>query len=144
MGADIGPVGELTVYSPSVNGGNCDLPWSFYSDLPVNKYFAAIPKTWDANDRYEKGGNCGRCIRVRCSCSQKKAYAQGACAKGGDIIVMVTDSCPSCPHKGDIDLSYSAWDDVSGNEGHSRYDGSWEFIPCPDNYLSGNTKLYLK
>jgi len=68
----------------------------------------------------------------------------GACAAGKDVIVMATNSCPSCPHAGDIDLSNDAWDVVSGFESHSRYDGSWEFIPCPDNFLSGNTKLYIK
>ena len=56
---------------------------------------------------------------------------------------MATNSCPSCPHKGDIDLSNAAWDAVTG-ESPSRYDGSWEFIPCPDSYLSGNTKLFIK
>ena len=32
LGADLGPHGELTVYSPTPNGGNCDLPWDFYAD----------------------------------------------------------------------------------------------------------------
>ena len=57
---------------------------------------------------------------------------------------MATDSCPSCPIIGDIDLSNQAWDDVTGNEGPSRYEGSWEFVECPQNFLAGDTKLYIK
>jgi hypothetical protein len=33
---------------------------------------------------------------------------------------MVVDSCPSCPHSGDLDLSNSAWDSISGNQGPSQ------------------------
>ena len=71
-------------------------------------------------------------------------YTEKFCQKGQDVIAMVTDSCPSCSQSGDIDLSYAAWDDVTGNDAHSRFDGSWEFVPCPDHFLSGNTKLSLK
>ena len=38
--------GEITVYSPTPNGGNCDLPWDFYSNqgLSTMQFFAALPK----------------------------------------------------------------------------------------------------
>jgi hypothetical protein len=62
----------MTVYAPFVNGGNCDLPWEFYHDnnLPTVNLFAALPKIGGGNDAYQSGANCGRCIRVRCSCHQ--------------------------------------------------------------------------
>ena len=63
-------------------------------------HFAALPKSSDPDvDRYEGGANCGRCVRVRCSCEQEPDYAQGACQQGGkETILMVVDSCPSCPY----------------------------------------------
>ena len=108
LGEDIGPHGELTVYAATPNGGNCDLPWDFYNDnaLPTMTMFGAIPKNPGTDeDAYNSGANCARCARVRCSCKQVQ-YA-GACqAAGQDIIVMITDSCPSCPILGDIDLRF--------------------------------------
>ena len=47
LGPDLSPDhGEITVYSPTPNGGNCDLPWDFYSNLglPTMQFFAALPK----------------------------------------------------------------------------------------------------
>jgi len=144
LGEDIGPHGELTVYSPTPNGGNCDLPWDFYNDKSTITMFAAIPKNPGTDeDAYDSGANCARCARVRCSCKQTQYH--GACqAAGEDIIVMLTDSCPSCPIIGDIDLSNAAWDAVTGNEGPSRYDGTWEYVDCPSEFASGNTKMRFK
>ena len=47
LGPDLSPDhGEITVYSPTPNGGNCDLPWDFYSNqgLSTMQFFAALPK----------------------------------------------------------------------------------------------------
>ena len=47
LGPDLSPDhGEITVYSPTPDGGNCDLPWDFYSNLglPTMQFFAAVPK----------------------------------------------------------------------------------------------------
>ena len=92
--------------------------------------------------------NCGRCVRVKCSCDQENPqHAQDGkpCQPDGkETIVMVVDSCPSCPYVGDIDLSYSAWDAVTGNESPSKYDGTWEFVECPSAFLTGPLKLRFK
>ena len=135
--------GELTVYSNSPAGGNCDLPWDFYLNNFGLTMFAAIPRNpGTPNDAYDGGANCARCAKVRCSNTQSQFH--GACAGGVDTIVMLTDSCPSCPQLGDIDLSNAAWDSVTGNDGASRYDGSWEYIDCPSEFASGNTKMRFK
>jgi len=138
-------IGHLTVYAASPSGNNCDLNWSNLeaSGLDGWTHFAALPKNPGTDaDRYEAGANCGRCVKVKCSCHQE--LFPGACAEGKEVIVMVTDSCPSCPYVGDLDLSNAAWDDVSGNEGPSKYDGTWEFIECPSNFKSGPMKLRMK
>lgn len=47
LGPDLSPDhGEITVYSPTPNGGNCDLPWDFYSNqgLSTMQFFAALPR----------------------------------------------------------------------------------------------------
>jgi len=138
-------IGHLTVYAASPSGNNCDLNWSNLeaSGLDGWTHFAALPKNPGTDaDRYEAGANCGRCVKVKCSCHQE--LFPGACKEGKEVIVMVTDSCPSCPYVGDLDLSNAAWDDVSGNEGPSKYDGTWEFIECPSNFKSGPMKLRMK
>jgi len=40
-------------------------------------FFAALPKATD----YESGSNCGRCVKIKCSCDQKQFT--GACQPGG-------------------------------------------------------------
>ena len=138
-------IGHLTVYAASPSGNNCDLNWSNLeaSGLKGWTHFAALPKNPGTDaDRYEAGANCGRCVKVKCSCHQE--LFPGACAAGEEVIVMVTDSCPSCPYVGDLDLSNAAWDDVSGNEGPSKYDGTWEFIECPSDFKTGPMKLRMK
>merc|ERR1712011_22254 len=102
-------IGHLTVYAASPSGNNCDLNWSNLeaSGLRGWTHFAALPKNPGTDaDRYEAGANCGRCVKVKCSCEQEYDYAQGACQPDGkEVIHMVTDSCPSCPYAGDLDLS---------------------------------------
>ena len=34
----------MTVYSPTPNGGNCDLDWEWLQSIPAYKLFGAIPK----------------------------------------------------------------------------------------------------
>ena len=107
-------------------------------------HFAALPKNpGTPADRYEAGANCGRCVKVKCSCEQE--LFPGACQPGGkETILLVTDSCPSCPYVGDIDTSTAGWNDLTGNEGFSKYDGTWEFIECPSNFKTGLMKLRMK
>ena len=63
---------------------------------------------------------------------------------GKETILMITDSCPSCHLPGDLDLSLAAWNTFSGNEGPSRYEGTWEFIECPKNFVDGPARLRVK
>jgi len=89
--------------------------------------------------------NCGRCIKVKCSCEQKELYNDGACQPNGkEVIAMVTDSCIGCPNGGDLDLSTYAWNDVTGGAEAGVIDGTWEFIECPTNFKKGPMKLRMK
>jgi len=148
LGADYpgATIGHLTHYSSNPTGNNCDLNWANLeaSGLDGWTYFGALPKNPGTDaDRYESGANCGRCVKVKCSCEQE--LFPGACQPNGqEVILMVTDSCPSCPYVGDLDLSTNAWNDVTGNEGFSKYDGTWEFIECPSNFKDGPMKLRMK
>jgi len=139
-------VGHITHYSSSPSGNNCDLNWANLeaSGLDGWTHFAALPKNPGTDaDRYEAGANCGRCVKVKCSCKQE--LFDGACQPGGkETILMVTDSCPSCPYVGDIDTSTDGWNDLTGNEGFSKYDGTWEFIECPSNFKTGPMTLRMK
>ena len=139
-------VGHITHYASSPSGNNCDLNWDNLeaSGLAGWTHFAALPKNPGTDaDRYEAGANCGRCVRVKCSCEQE--LFPGACQPGGEeTILMVTDSCPSCPYVGDIDTSTAGWNDLTGNEGFSKYDGTWEFVECPSTFKSGTMKLRMK
>ena len=141
------PKGDVTVYAKHASGGNCDLNWNFYKSLnAVNAnlgktwiYFAALPKY----TKYEKGANCGRCVKLKCSCDQTRFT--GACQPSGkETIAMITDSCPSCPGIGDIDVSYAAWNTITGQEGFSRYDGAWEFVECPLSFVQDVARLRIK
>merc|ERR1711962_1516217 len=76
-------IGHLTVYAASPSGNNCDLNWSNLeaSGLKGWTHFAALPKNPGTDaDRYEAGANCGRCVKVKCSCHQE--LFPGACAAG--------------------------------------------------------------
>ena len=144
-------IGHLTAYAASPSGENCDLNWSNLeaSGLDGWTHFAALPRNPGTEaDRYEAGANCGRCVKVKCSCHQTDFWIRDtgfeACKEGKEVIVMVTNSCPICPNVGDLDLSNAAWDDVTGNEMYGRYDGTWEFIECPSNFKSGPMKLRMK
>ena len=141
-------VGHLTHYSSNPSGNNCDLNWTNLeaSGLDGWTYFGALPKNPGTDaDRYEGGLNCGRCVKVKCSCEQEYDYAQGACQPDGqEVILMVTDSCPSCPYVGDLDLSTDAWNGVTGNADFSKFDGTWEFIECPSNFKTGPMMLRMK
>ena len=58
--------------------------------------------------------------------------------------MMVTDSCPEC-HLGDLDLSYAAWDKITGGAGHSRFKAEWSYVDCPDEFLMHPTlQFYIK
>ena len=49
-------------------------------------HFAALPKNPGTDaDRYEAGANCGRCVKVKCSCHQE--LFPGACAAGEEVIL---------------------------------------------------------
>ena len=132
------PKGDITVYAEKPNGGNCDFNWEFINTIPASSLFAAIPKSTD----YGKGAHCGRCVKIKCSCEQKQF--DFACRPDGkETIAMITDSCPPC-HRGDIDLSYGAWDSISGKQAPSRYDGTWDFVECPDWMVKGNSRFRFK
>lgn len=58
--------------------------------------------------------------------------------------MMVTDSCPEC-HVGDLDLSYGAWDKITGGAGHSRFKAEWKFVDCPADFLMNKSlNFYIK
>ena len=145
LGKDLKNIGELTVYAAAPDGGNCGLDWTKLQGTKTYTNFVALPKEL----RYDHHMHCGQCIKLRCSCEQQTFNGQNgmlkACEGGKDTIVMVTDSCPTCHIAGDLDLSYNAWDEVTGEDEHSRYDGSYEFVPCPDEFLwSGGPQMRFK
>lgn len=130
--------GDITVYAEHPSGGNCDFDWSYIQTIPAWTLFAALPKS----SQYENGANCGRCVKIKCSCEQKQF--DFACKPDGEeTIVMVTDSCPPCS-QGDIDVSYEAWDKISGYQGPSRYEGTWDFVECPKSFVQGLTRMRFK
>ena len=124
--------GDITVYAPSPNGGNCGYPK--FSE-GAKKYFVALPKV-----DYDNSLNCGRCIEAKCTAGNVGTN----CDNGEPTIMMVTDSCPEC-HSGDLDLSYAAWDKITGGAGHSRFKADWKYVPCPDSFLVTKTiSFYIK
>ena len=118
--------GDITVYAPKPDGGNCGYP--MFSE-GAKKYFVALPKV-----DYDNSLNCGRCIEAKCTAGNVGTN----CDNGKPTIMMVTDSCPEC-HSGDLDLSYDAWDKITGGAGHSRFKADWKYIPCPDSFLVTET-----
>ena len=54
--------GDITVYAPKPNGGNCGYP---KFSKQTEDYFVAIPKAV-----WEEGANCGRCIEAKCTAGQ--------------------------------------------------------------------------
>ena len=150
LGADfeLAVKGEITHYQAEPRQGNCDLNWSKLQ-LSGSKgwtHFAALPKiNGNFNDRYENSANCGRCVRVKCSCDQSESSNTDACKNGAtDTVLMVVDSCATCPSYGDIDTSTAGWNSITGNEGVSSYDGTWEWVECDSDFVTGNTKLRVK
>ena len=81
LGADIPgvPKGEITMYSSNPSGGNCDFNWSKFESSGLDGWvnYAALPKGDKKFDRYEMGANCGRCVRLRCSCEQSVFNGEG-------------------------------------------------------------------
>ena len=43
-----------------------------------------------------------------------------------------------------IDTSSAGWDDITGNEPKSEFDGTWEFVDCPDEFLTDKTRIRIK
>ncbi|CBY18773.1 unnamed protein product [Oikopleura dioica] len=134
--------GELTHYSSlsDISNGACGLHMS--ASTKATTHFLAL----DADTDYNGSRNCGRCVKLKCECSQSEFT--GACATGSDVIAMVVDMCPDAQClQGHLDLSPGTWNDVTGSEDPSKYDGSWEFVECPSEFLSDSvavSQLYLK
>ena len=115
--------GELTVYSANPEGGNCDFPWSFIQQhSKAYTHFVALPSVLPDANAYDNHMSCGRCVRFKCNCAEQQSLFDFACenAQGHEVIAMVVNSCPSCHIFGDLDLSNAAWDEVTGNQTHSR------------------------
>ena len=115
--------GELTVYSANPEGGNCDFPWSFIQQhSKAYTHFVALPSVLPDANAYDNHMSCGRCVRFKCNCAEEQSLFDFACenAQGHEVIAMVVNSCPSCHIFGDLDLSNAAWDEVTGNQTHSR------------------------
>ena len=111
----------------------------------IYKNQECVYRTALALDRYENSANCGRCVRVKCSCDQSESFNTDACKNGAtDTVLMVVDSCPTCHDFGDIDTSTAGWNSITGDEGVSRYDGTWEWVECDSDFVTGKTKLRLK
>ena len=149
-GEDLTNAGELTIYASVPDGGNCGLNWDFVNSHKGSSHFVALPNSWNSAGSaafrpYNDHMNCGRCVRLRCSCDQSNKWNFDKCSQGKDSIVMVTDSCPSCQGSGDLDLGEGAWDEVTGGNSPDRFDGSYEFVPCPTEFINGdNTKVRWK
>ena len=111
----------MTVYSREIQGANCDLDWDFIREHSAARdYFVAIPYV-ALHEGYEYG-SCGRCLRLKCNCAAHQSQFPYACngANGREVTVMVINSCPSCHGVGDLDLSFQAWDAVTGYQSASR------------------------
>ena len=115
--------GELTVFSANPEGGNCDFPWDFIKQhSKAYTHFVALPFFLPGANAYDDHMSCGRCVRFKCNCADEQSRFPHACenAQGHEVIVMAVNSCPSCHLFGDLDLSNAAWDEVTGNQTHSR------------------------
>ena len=77
-GDDLENKGELTVYAPVPDGGNCGLKWDFLHQHKAKTHFVALPNTWGSSTNnirpYNDHWSCGRCIRLRCSCEQSNPH----------------------------------------------------------------------
>ena len=68
--------GHLTQYSLEQSfSGNCEFAYDSASNLGITK-FVALPKSFE----YNNGLNCGRCIKIKCSCEQ--SVFEGVCSTG--------------------------------------------------------------
>ncbi|CAG5105612.1 Oidioi.mRNA.OKI2018_I69.chr1.g2287.t1.cds [Oikopleura dioica] len=137
---DYGSVGEFTHYDSlsDYTNGACGLHNS--GSIKAATHFVAL----DYDTDYSASANCGRCVKLKCECTQ--SVFTGACSAGSEVIAMVVDTCPDATCKQNhLDLSPSTWNEVTGDESPSLYDGSWEFVECPSEFLSSPvSQLYIK
>ena len=79
-GADLENKGELTIYADIPDGGNCAFKWSHLHHHKGKTHFVALPNAWSSANGgsrpYNDHKNCGRCLRLRCSCEQSNPHFQ--------------------------------------------------------------------
>ena len=149
--------GYLTVYGVRPDPGACELDFTYMEHTDrwaYDDYVALVSHPENKNTKwqsgYEEGANCGRCIKVRCSCNQGKKRVdgrhpcQGHRGKARETILMVGDKCPrslpidtdgtvikSCYSMTDLDASKHGWGTITGWEEGNRFKATWKFVPCP-------------
>lgn len=104
-------VGQFTHYDSlsDYTNGACGLHNS--GSTKAVTHFVAL----DYDTDYSASANCGRCVKLKCECTQ--SIFTGACAAGSEVIAMVVDACPDATCKQNhLDLSTSTWNQVTGNE----------------------------
>ena len=82
-------LGSFTHYNTrdgDIENGACGLMWSG-SNLGTTMFVAL-----DQDTDYDSSRNCGRCIKMKCECTQSQFT--GACATGQETIAIVADNCP--------------------------------------------------
>ena len=82
-------LGSFTHYDlrdNDIENGACGLMWSG-SNLGTTMFVAL-----DQDTDYDSSRNCGRCIKMKCECTQSQF--PGACAAGQETIAIVADNCP--------------------------------------------------
>ncbi|CEG41965.1 RlpA-like double-psi beta-barrel domain [Plasmopara halstedii] len=105
-------------------------------DHDMNENYAALnDKQWNSTR------NCGRCAQVSCDdprCSDTTTTE----------IVYIVDRCLECK-EGDLDLSTTVFQKVTGSRDSSRYNIKWKYVDCPVNgniqycTKSGSSKSWL-
>ncbi|CBY32701.1 unnamed protein product [Oikopleura dioica] len=88
-GTTASPGGSFTHYNTrdsDIENGACGLMWSG-SNLGTTMFVAL-----DQDTDYDSSRNCGRCIKMKCECTQSQFT--GACATGQETIAIVADNCP--------------------------------------------------
>lgn len=82
-------LGSFTHYDlrdNDIENGACGLMWSG-ANLGTTMFVAL-----DQDTDYDSSRNCGRCIKMKCECTQSQF--PGACASGQETIAIVADNCP--------------------------------------------------
>ena len=82
-------LGSFTHYDlrdNDIENGACGLMWSG-ANLGTTMFVAL-----DQETDYDSSRNCGRCIKMKCECTQSQF--PGACANGQETIAIVADNCP--------------------------------------------------